>query len=1292
MMEKGAKEDEKKKRSLTGEEEDEDEKVKSGGCTLCQWRRNEDHPFSSIPEMRDSCPSYDHPTTTHTHSLRNDYPQDVHHHHNDKNDDEDEDYYYWKKEFHSLKDLTRVLGILSKEMEGLRKQNEERKKRERKSAEPQPPPPSPERHHPSSSSPSSSSSTPLLYLFFWVDMHGWPTAAAPFSPPPPSPPPLLLLDEDGLCQLCVALRLHPRTLDRLLDIGNRTEEDSDVGAAVLLRDAARTSTIRSVKKHGENKDLDKREEYSTEGAYRHHRRHRGRRCGYLAQRTTNKRRWRRGSSRAYSSSSFSSSSFNSSCASSVCGGECLLEEENEEGGGGSAWMTVSLESHTIMKGDTLEALPHTEWGPSNRHNVVASSSSPPPPPSSFLSPLSSFFFSSSSFISPPSSSSVSSCFSPILSFTDSYYGQVTIRCLSTMMLSFSSSGCCLSSLSSSSLSSWSSRSSSEGVKEEAPNRRGRGKEQQEKRQHKGRRRKNGWSDNDNDDDHHHHYRNSSRSTSQGGRSLGSEEKRKTVHVVVVGDENGKTKEDEENKTKQRREDEEESFERLSTRERTKRRRGCRGKPVWTSPRGLDSTTISNHSTAPLICATQLLIFSHGCLTWCPHSAWRSKSWRSGAGASSPSPQDLPPGWMLRREVQDWQKLEMAVDRHFEFLVEQAKSLDEMWRQRRRKAEIENNHKNMNNTRRGRTETPSSRSSSSSNHSRSRSCGSSSRSKSSSGGSHSSKKKEETEEEEEVAAAPPATTFPSSTSFSRGGCAPPTTIIDIGERLRPLVGGKHPRQLRIEVEEEEEEEVAVVLNEEDQAYLCWGSPATPSGTRKIGQGGDDEPPKDSERGWHRSSWGGGGSSSSEDRGGREGRREEQNNTMACPPWGVAAQTSRTESTAPSSRRTPFPSLPLSMTREKRGGGRKKKKNRRATSTPTPPPVITTSTHSLKWKTAQEKEEEHKQEYHRQQQSMRSPHRQWKPTLGGKGGSSSTSHPCLFLSTFLLPTITEAFIPDTAAFLCEVDNVDAMLPFIVPDCESDQADALRRVLSLRRSLSTHRRWLLYKLHLVEQFYKEEIHAFLPFACEEPDEGVKDMEDNQEETSLERGENREEDEDKVASARKTRRIFLSQPEEASHREEEEENDDGEGEWREKEIMRTMERRPFRFCYDALRDSIEDVLWKLRGARVVLGNATIIYNTTVTNASSRGRVKHTDMSVWLNIIAIVVIPLNVVACQWGMNCYVPGKNSDSLFVFWCIVGGMVIASAIGFIYPFYLFLKAEKKRKKEKEKMKEKEKVISL
>lgn len=120
----------------------------------------------------------------------------------------------------------------------------------------------------------------------------------------------------------------------------------------------------------------------------------------------------------------------------------------------------------------------------------------------------------------------------------------------------------------------------------------------------------------------------------------------------------------------------------------------------------------------------------------------------------------------------------------------------------------------------------------------------------------------------------------------------------------------------------------------------------------------------------------------------------------------------------------------------------------------------------------------------------------------------------------------------------------------------------------------------------------------------------------------------------------------------------------------------RHARSIYDPLRQSIQDVLQKLRGAQVVLGNTTIIYNTTKTNENTRGGVEHDDLSVFLNIVAVVVIPLNVIACQWGMNCYVPGKNSDSLLVFWCIMGVMLLGMVGGLAYPLYMFLKGQMDR----------------
>ncbi|CBZ36611.1 hypothetical protein, conserved [Leishmania donovani] len=71
----------------------------------------------------------------------------------------------------------------------------------------------------------------------------------------------------------------------------------------------------------------------------------------------------------------------------------------------------------------------------------------------------------------------------------------------------------------------------------------------------------------------------------------------------------------------------------------------------------------------------------------------------------------------------------------------------------------------------------------------------------------------------------------------------------------------------------------------------------------------------------------------------------------------------------------------------------------------------------------------------------------PPMSASAGSVLCTS--IFVS-LLLSSVCYAYLPNTVMFLGEVDTIDSMLPLIELDCESDQADALRRVLLLRRRL--------------------------------------------------------------------------------------------------------------------------------------------------------------------------------------------------------------------------------------------------
>eukprot|EP00796_Vickermania_ingenoplastis_P001647 gene1647-1015_t len=271
--------------------------------------------------------------------------------------------------------------------------------------------------------------------------------------------------------------------------------------------------------------------------------------------------------------------------------------------------------------------------------------------------------------------------------------------------------------------------------------------------------------------------------------------------------------------------------------------------------------------------------------------------------------------------------------------------------------------------------------------------------------------------------------------------------------------------------------------------------------------------------------------------------------------------------------------------------------------------------------------------------------------GRGGAApahglSTSS---FLASLLLPTACYAFSPDTTALLSEVDSMDSMMPMIVPECESDQADALRRVLYLRRRLTVHRRLLFQKLQLVELFHAPQVRTFAGFVLH----SLADAE-----TAV----------GNAAASGQGCRLCCSgaAPESERDGQEDEEEMDGHP----LSPTRTSTNLTSAFSiYSPLFASLESILLKLHTARTILGNTTIIYTTSVTNRNNQDSNNTDEFNILLNLIAMIVIPLNIVACHWGMNCYVPGKDSTSLTTFWLIVGGMCTAMVAMLAYPFYLY-----------------------
>lgn len=314
----------------------------------------------------------------------------------------------------------------------------------------------------------------------------------------------------------------------------------------------------------------------------------------------------------------------------------------------------------------------------------------------------------------------------------------------------------------------------------------------------------------------------------------------------------------------------------------------------------------------------------------------------------------------------------------------------------------------------------------------------------------------------------------------------------------------------------------------------------------------------------------------------------------------------------------------------------------------------------------------------------------PPGATSGPSSFAASPSsqAFLLQFLLPAVLYAFLPDTASLLGEVDRLDDMLPMIEPDVESDQVDALRRVLGLRHRITLYRQLLLKKVQLLESLRSRAVQTYTPFlhrrgvgdqaiATVLPTTGegtvgptavggtaVVDVDELMSPVFAPRAgsfSGWEKNGDSQSPVEVPRRSFFSPTTANRSLGRVDGRNNGKG------ALEAMDTDP----YTSLIRLLDAVLVKLNSARSILGNTTIIYTTSVTNQNNFSSNDTDDFSVWLNFIAVIVIPLNLLASHWGMNCYVPGQGAeDSLFTFTILVSFMGLMILVGMIYPSYAYI----------------------
>ncbi|KAG5497029.1 hypothetical protein GH5_01551 [Leishmania sp. Ghana 2012 LV757] len=310
--------------------------------------------------------------------------------------------------------------------------------------------------------------------------------------------------------------------------------------------------------------------------------------------------------------------------------------------------------------------------------------------------------------------------------------------------------------------------------------------------------------------------------------------------------------------------------------------------------------------------------------------------------------------------------------------------------------------------------------------------------------------------------------------------------------------------------------------------------------------------------------------------------------------------------------------------------------------------------------------------------------------------ASTEPVLCTSMFLsllLSSVCYAYLPNTARVLGEVDAIDSMLPLIDLDCESDQADALRRALLLRRRLALHRRLLFQKASLLEALDRPTMHTVARSVqsfraqtwtarrpalgvveeqhesgvCSSAGEGGRSAPLSFARMESPRANTREELRSDLASSCEALGVNVTGLQGASslknvcscHTAQR-------AVWGVSSPPELITAPP---SLHALHKSIVSVLRHLEVARTVLGNTTLIYTSKVNFTNSRTSERSDYFSLLCQYVLLVVLPLNIVASHWGMNCPVPFMNVEGTVPFWGIVGVLAFIGVVGLIFPVYAY-----------------------
>lgn len=341
------------------------------------------------------------------------------------------------------------------------------------------------------------------------------------------------------------------------------------------------------------------------------------------------------------------------------------------------------------------------------------------------------------------------------------------------------------------------------------------------------------------------------------------------------------------------------------------------------------------------------------------------------------------------------------------------------------------------------------------------------------------------------------------------------------------------------------------------------------------------------------------------------------------------------------------------------------------------------------------------------------------------------PALSTSGFvslLLSAVCYAYLPNTTSLLSEVDVIDSMLPLVGLNVESDQADALRRVLLLRRRLAVHRRLLFQKIRLLEALDKPAMHTIARFVRTVKEatwvtRGARaSVYDSTRGTLTSEGHRRDSDMDSLSShstpttyrhgaaAAAAGGAAPTSTTEAAAMVHFVDATNEEAPWSTTTAEQNyggrsghysdVNKDPDVTCFsaadgempmgtkgaksianrtatpmaeppslNAIHRGISTVLRNLEGGRAVLGNTTLIFSSTVNYNNSRTSESSDYFALICQYMVLIVLPLNILASQWGMNCAVPFKYTEGTTPFWSIVGIMIFLAIAGLAVPVFAY-----------------------